>query len=32
VAVVVFLVLLQIAAGGQDITAGTVAWLFAKDA
>jgi CPA1 family monovalent cation:H+ antiporter len=32
VAVVVFLVLLQIAAGGHDITAGTVAWLFAKEA
>ena len=32
VAVVVFLVLLQIAAGAHDITAGTVAWLFAKEA
>jgi CPA1 family monovalent cation:H+ antiporter len=32
VAVVVFLVLLQIAAGGHNITAGTVAWLFAKEA
>lgn len=32
VAVVVFLVLLQIAAGGQDLTVGTVAWLFAKEA
>ncbi len=32
VAVVVFLVLLQIAAGGHDITVGTVAWLFAKEA
>ncbi|KPJ76637.1 MAG: sodium:proton antiporter [Deltaproteobacteria bacterium SG8_13] len=32
VAVVVFLVLLQIAAGGQEITAATVAWLFAKEA
>lgn len=31
VAVVVFLVLLQIAAGGHDITAGTVALLFAKE-
>ncbi len=31
VAVVVFLVLLQIAAGGHDVTAGTVAWLFAKE-
>ena len=31
VAVVVFLVLLHIAAGGPDITAGTVAWLFAKE-
>jgi CPA1 family monovalent cation:H+ antiporter len=32
IAVVVFLVMLQIAAGGHDITAGTVAWLFAKEA
>ena len=32
VAVVVFLVLLQIAAGGHDITAVAVAWLFAKEA
>ncbi len=32
VAVVVFLVLLQIASGGQEITVGMVAWLFAKDA
>jgi len=32
VAVVVFLVLLQIAVGGHDITAGTVALLFAKEA
>jgi len=32
IAVVVFLVLLQIATGGHDITAGTVAWLFAKEA
>ncbi len=32
VAVVVFLVLLQIAAGGHDITTGTVALLFAKEA
>jgi CPA1 family monovalent cation:H+ antiporter len=32
VAVVVFLVLLQIAAGGQEITAGVVAWLFVKEA
>jgi CPA1 family monovalent cation:H+ antiporter len=31
VAVVVFLVLLQIAAGGHNITAGAVAWLFAKE-
>jgi len=31
VAVVVFLVLLQIAAGGHNITAGTVAWLFATE-
>jgi CPA1 family monovalent cation:H+ antiporter len=31
VAVVVFLVLLQITAGGHNITAGTVAWLFAKE-
>ncbi len=32
VAVVVFLVLLQIAGGGQEITAATVAWLFVKEA
>ena len=32
VAVVVFLVLLQIATGGHDITAVAVAWLFAKEA
>jgi CPA1 family monovalent cation:H+ antiporter len=32
VAVVVFLVLLQIAAGGHAITPGAVAWLFAKEA
>jgi CPA1 family monovalent cation:H+ antiporter len=32
VAVVVFLVMLQISAGGHDITAGMVAWLFAKEA
>ena len=32
VAVVVFMVLLQITAGGHAITAGTVAWLFAKEA
>ena len=32
VAVVVFLVLLQIASGGHEITAGTVIWLFSKEA
>ena len=32
VAVVVFLVMLQIATGGQEITAGGVAWLFVKEA
>ena len=32
VAVVVFLVLLQVAAGGQEVTAATVMWLFVKEA